>query len=827
MRRNFFLVLFALSGQISWAADQVQLIEIQGRMVPYVVQDGFAITQGDIILGRSIEIEAYRAASMHKDTAALAKLKPLSIASTSAKLWPDATSYYVIDSDVAVMQNILDAIAYWNAKQPFQIMPRTNQTNYIHFRNVSTDAACESSIGMVGGEQFIGITPACTTGSVIHEIGHSWGLLHEQERADRGAYITVLYENIDKRYLANFNQSAASKDLGYYDFDSIMHYGPTGFARNFQDTMDTVPVGIPIGQRVKLSAGDLDQVLRLYGVTPAQTTITTTPEGLPITVDGQAMTSPQSFAWSSGSSHSVSVPQVQGTSPRYVFARWSDHGDSTHNVVASSDVTVFCAQYSRQYPVQAGVASGQGTAALFPISPDGYLPDRYPFLVSAQPAGGSGFVRWTGNTSLGTFGLSVSNTPAAVEVTGITANYQATFTNGPITTVDSQPRGALVLVDGLSYFTPANFSWAPSSTHTLDYTATQLQGTNSLRYQFVSWEDGSTGPRTVTATSLSATYTAKFNKQYLVTSSYIGTGSVTLSPSPADGFYDEGTVVQVVANPGSGQTLRYWLGDLAGNNATTSITADQTRFVIANFGANLPWLPLNSATFTVNPVPETTGQTVAPGELVSIFGAGIGPTSNQFPSPNSGGALPTTVAGVSVTFDQTAAPITFAGPNQINVVAPFNLSGKTQTSITVRNPTQATIVAIAVAASAPGLFTFDGSGRGPVAAFNQDGSVNSVNNPAAPGSVVILYGTGAGTWTKSFPDGQILGSDLASPTLPVYVRFGKLDGQVYYAGTAPYLVNGALQINATVPPGTIGGEVPLQIVVGTYTSAPGTTIWIK
>ena len=290
------------------------------------------------------------------------------------------------------------------------------------------------------------------------------------------------------------------------------------------------------------------------------------------------MTSPQSFTWPSGGSHSISVPQTQGTSPRYVFARWSDHGDATHTVVASAGVTVFCAEYSRQYPVQANVASGQGTAALFPTSPDGYLPDRYPFLASAQPANGYGFIRWTGATSLGAFGSSVSNTAAAVEVTGIAANYQATFTNGPITTVNSEPLGALVLVDGLSYFTPVNFSWTPSSTHTLNYTASQLQGTNSLRYQFVAWEDGSTGPRTVTAAGSSATYTAKFNKQYLITSGTIGAGTVALSPPSADGFYDEGTVVQVMANPGSGQTLRYWLGDLAGNSTPTSVTADQTRF---------------------------------------------------------------------------------------------------------------------------------------------------------------------------------------------------------------------------------------------------------
>ena len=819
------LLLFASETRAD--SNEVHIMELDGRTISYVVENGFAVTQGDIILGRADEVETYRAASQRRDFTALARLRPLSIASTGTKLWPNSTAYYVIDSDIPVMQNILDAIAYWNDRQPFKLIPRTDQPNYIHFRKITTDAACNSSVGMIGGEQFVGVTAGCSTGAAIHEIGHSWGLLHEQERYDRGAFITVLYENIDKRYVNNFNQITSSKDLSYYDYDSIMHYGPTGFATNFEDTLATVPAGIPIGQRAKLSAGDLDGVLRLYGVTPRETTITTTPEGLPLTVDGQPVISPQSFSWAPNSTHTISAPEGQGVSPRYVFARWTDRGGLSHTIVASPDTTVYCAQYSVRQPVQAGVASGAGTVSVFPTPVDGYLPDRYPFLVSAKPANGSSFIRWSGSTSLSSAGLSVSDAAARVGVKGGPSNYQANFTTAPVTTVDAQPAGAAVLVDGVSYYAPVNFAWAPGSMHTLNVTPSQLTGTNTTRYQFLNWEDGSTGLRTVTAGGATVTYRANFNKQYLVSAATIGNGSVALSPSSPDGFYDAGTNVTVTANAGSGQVLRYWLGDLGGASPTAALIADQTRFAVANFGTKLPWLILNAATLNVNSIPQTSGQIVAPGELVSAFGEGIGPAGQQFPAPGNDGKLPTSVAGVSVLFDQTAAPITYAGPNQINVVVPFNLAGKTQTTVTVKNAAGSAAVGILVADTSPGLFTYNGSGSGPVAALNQDGSLNSRENPAAAGSVVILYGTGAGTWQKTFPDGQILGADLASPSEPVYVRFGRLDSQVYYAGTAPYLVNGALQINAVVPPETIGGQVPLQFIVGRYTSAPGTTIWVK
>jgi uncharacterized protein (TIGR03437 family) len=488
---------------------------------------------------------------------------------------------------------------------------------------------------------------------------------------------------------------------------------------------------------------------------------------------------------------------------------------------------VFCAQFQRQYAVSVNVAAGAGTASVRPEPADGYLPDRQPFTVDATPATGSRFVRWTGTTFLTAAGTSVSNPAAKVWVSGSTSNYQANFTNGPLHVVDSRPRGALVLVDGGSYYTPVSFAWAAGTSHTITFNSPQMQGNNTRRLLFREWEDGSTGLRQVTASAEGSTYTATFQDQYLLTTSVVGSGTITTSPASDDGFYDANSTVTVTATPATGQTLRYWLVDAAGNTPVQSVVMDRSRLVRANFGSRFPWLLYHAGSFSLNPSPGTTGMIAAPGEIVSIFGPDIGPETAQSGRTGADGRLLTSIGGVSVTFDEFAAPIIYAARNQINVVVPYGLAGRPTTVVTVRGASGNQSIAMTVLETMPGLFTATGTGRGPVAALNQDGSINSETNPAAPGSVVVLYGSGAGVLKKSFPDGQILGGELVEPAAPVFVRFDKLPGQVIYAGTAPTLVNGAMQVNVIVPNEAPAGEVPVQLLAGRYASPSGTTIWLK
>ena len=110
---------------------------------------------------------------------------------------------YAIDSDVPNQQRILDGINQWNSRTPFKIVPRTNEANYVRFiRSTTLDAACSSFLGMIGGGQAIQTTDGCTAGAVVHELGHAWGIHHEQVRADRNGNVTVLYQNMDKRFVS-------------------------------------------------------------------------------------------------------------------------------------------------------------------------------------------------------------------------------------------------------------------------------------------------------------------------------------------------------------------------------------------------------------------------------------------------------------------------------------------------------------------------------------------------------------------------------------------------------------------------------------------------
>lgn len=822
-------ILFLLSSALLFAQKPVEIhtVEIDGRLIAYTIEDGFA-TQGDIILGPAAELENYRQAQSRGERGA----RPRSVyvpGANNVRLWPNATMYYTMESDTPVQQNLLGAIEYWNTIAPFRILPRSSEPNYVTFRRITVDAACSSSVGMVGGQQFIGVTSSCSLGNAIHEIGHAFGLLHEQERADRDAYITVLYDNIDKRFAAgNFHQNANSFDAGYYDYDSIMHYPVTGFSRNFGDTIATVPPGIPVGQRNGLSTGDIDAISRIYGVIPGEITLTTTPSGLTVTVDGETVTTPRKFTWPPGSQHTVSVPIVQGTSPRYHFARWSDGGAATHTITASSQVTVYNAAFQRQFQVRSGVASGAGTVTMTPNPADGYLADRQTFSVKAVPESGSRFIRWNGTTNLGAAGLSVSATNARVQLFGGAVNYQGAFTAAPLHVVDSNPRGVQVVVDGVTYYTPVSFNWAADSTHNISTAGTQLQGNNTHRFTFREWEDGSANARTVTAKAEGATYTAAFLEEYLLTRATVGNGTIMVTPASDDGFYDATSTVTITAVPGANQALRYWVGDLAGNAVERTLSMDQQRYVIANFGSTLPWVLFNAASYQINQNPGNTGMTVAPGEIVSFFGTDIGPATAQTARPGADGLFPTTLGGVSVAFDQLLAPVLYAGPGQINVVVPYGLAGRTTSTVTVRSPRGNLAIGIGVVPTLPGLFTANGTGQGPVAALNEDGSVNSESNPAAPGAVVVLYGTGLGALERSYADGATIPRELAPARSTVYARFDKLGGHVFYAGAVPTLVNGAAQVNVILPHDLVGGgAIPVRLVAGTYASPPGTTIWVK
>jgi uncharacterized protein (TIGR03437 family) len=238
---------------------------------------------------------------------------------------------------------------------------------------------------------------------------------------------------------------------------------------------------------------------------------------------------------------------------------------------------------------------------------------------------------------------------------------------------------------------------------------------------------------------------------------------------------------------------------------------------------------LNGASFAAGNATSFPLGTVAPGEIVSIFGSAIGPATPQGLQLTSAGSVSTSLAGVTVSFDGIPAPLLYVSATQINAVVPYGLTAATsQMTVTYKGQSYGAIV-LPVAAAVPAIFTADQSGHGQAAVLNQDGTLNSITNKAARGSVITFFVVGAGIMSPNVPDGSVSsGPVLPVPALPVKVSIRGVDATVQYAGAAPTYVSGLLQVNVFVPTSIdFGNLVPLMLSVGSFSSQFDVTIAVK
>lgn len=209
---------------------------------------------------------------------------------------------------------------------------------------------------------------------------------------------------------------------------------------------------------------------------------------------------------------------------------------------------------------------------------------------------------------------------------------------------------------------------------------------------------------------------------------------------------------------------------------------------------------------------------VAPGEVVTIFGAGLGPNTGIAGALDASGLLASGAGGTAVLFNGVAAPVLYAQAGQVTVQVPYAVAQFTVTSVAVQfNGQPAGSLTLPVAAAAPALFSM---------AANQDGSPNSQAAPAAPNTIVTLFGTGEGLTDGANLSGQPAGAPYAHPQLPVALTVAGIPAQILFAGSAPGLV-GILQINARLPGGLVpSGQAAVVLTVGSAASPP-ISIWLK
>jgi uncharacterized protein (TIGR03437 family) len=184
---------------------------------------------------------------------------------------------------------------------------------------------------------------------------------------------------------------------------------------------------------------------------------------------------------------------------------------------------------------------------------------------------------------------------------------------------------------------------------------------------------------------------------------------------------------------------------------------------------------------------------IAPGMLVAIRGTGL-----------SAAQLP----GIQVLFGSIAGTILSATDTQLVVQVPLQLStGVVNIDVQFSGTSLGVVQSVAVVDEAPALFA-DSTGQ--AAAVNEDGTLNSPSNPAARGSIIVLYGTGLG---------------VSGP--PVTVQISGYSANVLYAGNVAG-EPGLFQVNVRVPAGFISpGIVSVVVSVGQASSQGGVTVAIQ
>jgi uncharacterized protein (TIGR03437 family) len=311
------------------------------------------------------------------------------------------------------------------------------------------------------------------------------------------------------------------------------------------------------------------------------------------------------------------------------------------------------------------------------------------------------------------------------------------------------------------------------------------------------------------------------------------------------GDYFAGAPGTLYAYDASNLANELWNSDM---NSARDQMSPITKFVAPTVANGKVYVPGNSNEVTVYgliPPPGGGGETfpsiatlvsaasyspaVSPGELVAIFGSNLGPTAPAGLRLDASGSVATTIGDTQVLFDGVASPMIFASATQVNAIVPFGATAGT-TEVQVQYQGQASLsLPMTVVPAAIGIFSVDSSGVGQAIALNQDGKLNSALNPAAPGSVVTFMATGAGQWSPAGVDGAIVGAgDLARPVLPVNAMVGGQPAEVQYAGGAPGVVEGVIQVNLQIPATSqTGAAVPLMLQVGDSTSQPGITLAIQ
>ena len=571
----------------------------------------------------------------------------------------------------------------------------------------------------------------------------------------------------------------------------------------------TIPITFQVtAGTIQLSQTSLQFAQTAGGTAPASQTVQVTSNGQPLNFQAVANTT-SSVSWLSVSPTTGSTAG-SGTLTISVDGSKLSAGTYTGTItVTSPNASNSPATINVTLTVAAGNLAAAPTSLTFAQVQGGSIPASQTISVTSTPnavnfsiavattSGGN----WLSAAVVAGAATSVTGTtPASVSVSANGTSLAAGQYTGTLTITAPGATGSpLSIPVTLNVSAPQTITVTPAGTLNFAYTI----GTTAPTAQQVQLT--STGSTTFTATA-STTDGAKW-----------------LSVTPAGGSLSTtATSLSIGVNPTG----------LAAGNYTGSVSVSTANTVT-------PVLIPVALTVSAIPTPTLLGirnagsgflGAIAPGEIIAIYGTGIGPVTPVGTQITSSGKVSTNIGNTQVLFDgSVAAPIIFASAAQTNVVVPYEVAGRPSTTITVvYSGVSSAGLTYSVQPTVPGLYTLNLSGSGPGAILNQDFSVNGTSHPAAAGSIVAVYMTGDGLLAPPPITGGVAPSGVTYNTVAsVTATIGGQTARVTYSGTAPGLVFGATQVNVQIPAGLASGAQPIVITMGGVASQPGVTLVVQ
>lgn len=217
---------------------------------------------------------------------------------------------------------------------------------------------------------------------------------------------------------------------------------------------------------------------------------------------------------------------------------------------------------------------------------------------------------------------------------------------------------------------------------------------------------------------------------------------------------------------------------------------------------------------TVNAItsnPDTKTTTLAPAEILSIYGQNLAKYTSDLSGLGALTALPTSLNGVKVTIGGKAAPLYYVGGMQINAQVPVDVATGPQPAIVTSPNGVSAPFTVMVATAAPAIYFDPVSGTAAILK-NSDYSLVTTDNPAMAGDVLLVYLTGLGQTTPPLQTGNLQPGGPLNMTGPVTATIGGQNALIVYSIASPGFA-GLYQVALTVPTG-VTGSVPLILKAG-------------